>query len=86
MRKVMQKIQCPSCQKVTEETSKFKPFCSKRCREADLLGWLNGEYVISRPITEEDLENPQIDVRDREQVLQNLFSVGQIDPYSNLED
>ena len=32
------------------------PFCSKRCRQIDLGKWLGGNYVISRPIEQNDLE------------------------------
>lgn len=31
-------------------------FCSERCRMADLGRWFGGEYRISRPLTERDLE------------------------------
>ncbi len=32
------------------------PFCSERCRMADLNRWLSGRYVISRPMGEEDID------------------------------
>jgi endogenous inhibitor of DNA gyrase (YacG/DUF329 family) len=32
------------------------PFCSARCRAADLGSWLNGTYRIGSPISEEDLD------------------------------
>lgn len=34
----------------------YRPFCSQRCRIADLGSWLDGAYRISRPISEEDLD------------------------------
>ena len=35
---------CPVCERaVTEE---FKPFCSKRCADTDLVRWLKGAYAI----------------------------------------
>ena len=34
----------------------FRPFCSQRCRSADLGKWLDGGYRISAPISEEDLD------------------------------
>ena len=33
-----------------------RPFCSERCRLADLGKWLDGGYRISAPISEEDLD------------------------------
>ena len=34
----------------------FRPFCSERCRLADLGKWLDGAYKISAPVCEEDLD------------------------------
>jgi uncharacterized protein len=34
----------------------FRPFCSQRCRAADLGKWLDGAYRINAPIAEEDLD------------------------------
>lgn len=34
----------------------FRPFCSERCRAADLGKWLDGGYRIQSPISEEDLD------------------------------
>ena len=34
----------------------FRPFCSERCRLADLGKWLDGGYRISAPVSEEDLD------------------------------
>jgi uncharacterized protein len=43
---------------VTEVTApdSFRPFCSQRCRSADLGKWLVGAYQISAPLSEEDLD------------------------------
>ena len=35
----------------------FRPFCSQRCKMADLGNWLDGAYRISRPISEEELDH-----------------------------
>gem|GEM_PF-872107 len=35
---------CPICKKATVEA--FRPFCSKRCANADLLNWLKGKYAV----------------------------------------
>lgn len=31
-------------------------FCSDRCKKIDLGKWLSGDYTISRPIEQSDLE------------------------------
>lgn len=40
---------CPSCGGSIEE-NEARPFCSRRCRLADLGNWLGGRYSISRPM------------------------------------
>jgi len=50
---------CPSCHKTLEGTRveyPTLPFCSPRCRSADLGKWLDESYRISAPVTEEDLD------------------------------
>lgn len=50
---------CPICGRTlpaSEETRPPRPFCSARCRLADLGSWLNGSYRITRPLAEEDLD------------------------------
>ena len=49
---------CPMCGK----TFTFRrihdhapyPFCGERCQQAELGDWLDGRYVISRPLSEDD--------------------------------
>lgn len=36
---------CPICKKNPSEPA-FRPFCSKRCADADLSRWLTGGYVL----------------------------------------
>jgi endogenous inhibitor of DNA gyrase (YacG/DUF329 family) len=52
------KWRCPYCRQEVEvqrlEDLPFMPFCSERCKMADLHGWLSGRYVISRPMEEGD--------------------------------
>jgi len=53
-------VKCPICGKKVKFDDKQKlppnfPFCSKRCKLIDLGKWLNEEYTISDPITEETL-------------------------------
>jgi len=49
---------CPSCGRVLEvkPPDTFRPFCSARCRSADLGKWLDGAYRIGAPVSEEDLD------------------------------
>jgi hypothetical protein len=50
---------CPTCHKVLEATRAevpTLPFCSPRCRAADLGSWLNESYRIGSPVAEEDLD------------------------------
>ena len=45
---------CPICDGQVDQGATTIPFCSSRCRLVDLNRWLNGQYVISRPIAEAD--------------------------------
>jgi uncharacterized protein len=50
---------CPTCRRQfadTDEVRAYSPFCSERCRLADLGKWLDGGYRIESPISEEDLD------------------------------
>ncbi|MCJ1960016.1 DNA gyrase inhibitor YacG [Novosphingobium mangrovi (ex Hu et al. 2023)] len=38
---------CPICRKARSE--EHSPFCSKRCRDRDLLQWLDGGYALPGP-------------------------------------
>ena len=42
------KVDCPTCGKKVEwtEQSKFRPFCSDRCRLIDLGAWLTEQHKI----------------------------------------
>ncbi len=46
---------CPICGRPSEP--KLKPFCSKRCADADLGRWFSGHYVVPGPPPEEDEES-----------------------------
>ena len=35
---------------------RFAPFCSQRCKLADLHGWLSGSYVISEALPFDESE------------------------------
>lgn len=47
---------CPICDKDAVSTDASYPFCSQRCKNVDLGRWLDGAYIISRPIEQDDLE------------------------------
>jgi endogenous inhibitor of DNA gyrase (YacG/DUF329 family) len=50
---------CPTCGRVLEGTlAEFPalPFCSTRCRAADLGKWLDESFRIASPLSEEDLD------------------------------
>lgn len=55
---------CPYCQRELQVENladlPHMPFCSERCRMADLNDWLSGRYRISRPIDESDLGEAEI--------------------------
>jgi len=56
------KIKCPVCKKETEwEANPYRPFCSEKCKLADLHKWLNEEYSIEKDefvVEEEEKTNP----------------------------
>jgi endogenous inhibitor of DNA gyrase (YacG/DUF329 family) len=41
-------VDCPTCGKKVEwtEQSKYRPFCSVRCKQIDLGAWAEEKYVI----------------------------------------
>ena len=46
---------CPTCAREVAHDVETYPFCSKRCRMADLGRWFSGSYRVSRPVEEDDL-------------------------------
>jgi endogenous inhibitor of DNA gyrase (YacG/DUF329 family) len=49
------RIVCPWCRKVVEEAPEDfppRPFCSARCKLADLDNWLEERYRISSPLAD----------------------------------
>ena len=54
------RICCPTCQKRLEDVPQdfpFRPFCSKRCKLADLDNWLSEAYRISEPVLRDEHES-----------------------------
>jgi endogenous inhibitor of DNA gyrase (YacG/DUF329 family) len=59
-------VHCPMCKRETTwRENPHRPFCSERCRLADLEGWLAGRYIVtshpeeSAPPTDADLAEEQ---------------------------
>lgn len=44
-------IECPSCKRRVEWSprSRYRPFCSRRCKLIDLGAWLDGSHRIAGP-------------------------------------
>ncbi|MDK1031092.1 MAG: DNA gyrase inhibitor YacG [Planctomycetia bacterium] len=59
------KFKCRYCHRVvsvqSEEEAPFSPFCSDRCKMAELNRWFDGTYGLSRPADEEAEESPPRD-------------------------
>ena len=65
---------CPKCNVDIVERDEAWPFCSKRCRDADLTSWFTEEYCLTRELADEDLSDPKI----AQAFVENL---GTLDPY-----
>lgn len=48
------RTQCRTCGKAIDAGIRTYPFCSDRCRMADLGGWFSGGYKMSRPLQNDD--------------------------------
>jgi endogenous inhibitor of DNA gyrase (YacG/DUF329 family) len=58
------RIECPTCKAVLADVPDDygpRPFCSPRCKLADLYHWLNEDYRVSEPV--------QLDVLDERSKL-----------------
>ncbi|GGC81948.1 DNA gyrase inhibitor YacG [Undibacterium terreum] len=55
-------VDCPTCgsKVVWNETSKFRPFCSERCKQIDLGAWAEEKYTIPAVNLPEDPEAKDI--------------------------
>ena len=52
------RIGCPLCGKPTQD--EFKPFCSRGCKDRDLLKWLGEGYRIpGPPVDSEGLDSDE---------------------------
>ena len=52
---------CPICdtEVAAEKKNPSFPFCTSRCRTIDLASWRDEQYVISRSMEQQDLEENQ---------------------------
>ncbi len=52
---------CPTCGASFEfdPSSKWRPFCTRRCKLVDLGNWMDGVYRISRPLGVDDLQDDE---------------------------
>ncbi|OHV00023.1 DNA gyrase inhibitor YacG [Ralstonia solanacearum] len=50
----MKTVKCPTCGKPVPWTpeSRYRPFCSERCKQIDLGAWAAEQYTI--PVVEDD--------------------------------
>lgn len=50
-------VLCPTCKAPTvwSVENPYRPFCSDRCKLADLGSWLNGDYRVPVDDTDPDL-------------------------------
>ena len=59
------RLTCPMCKTVIEdapEEQPTRPFCSQRCKLADLHNWLSDAYRISSPLSPGDLDDDEIEL------------------------
>ncbi len=57
------RLACPICKTVVEDAPEdlpTRPFCSARCKLADLDNWLSDVYRISSPLGDGDLEDDEL--------------------------
>lgn len=47
-------MSCPICKSQTDPN--YRPFCSRRCADLDLVRWMNGDYAL--PTDEPDDTDP----------------------------
>lgn len=68
--------ECPICRKsvppASDPNSQFAPFCSRRCKEVDLIRWCDGRYAIVESIDPNQLPGADansLDVEDDDVTL-----------------
>jgi len=59
MMQVRGPVRCPMCgRQTTWRENPHRPFCSARCRLADLDGWLTGRYSVAGESDESAIPPP----------------------------
>ncbi len=56
-------MSCPIC--ASQSDAKYRPFCSRRCADADLARWLNGSYALPSDDPEDIAEAEEAAARAR---------------------
>jgi endogenous inhibitor of DNA gyrase (YacG/DUF329 family) len=51
---------CKQPIEAAKEEQPFRPFCSQRCKLADLDNWFSGAYRISTPLDPSDLDDDEV--------------------------
>ena len=53
-------VNCPGCQRQIGYSlqNPWRPFCSERCRNADLGAWASERYRVAAPPVPEDDDDP----------------------------
>ena len=53
-------VNCPSCGTAVkwEAASRYRPFCSERCKLLDLGAWATEKYRIAKPPDDAEEEKP----------------------------
>ena len=51
-------VPCPSCKKpaLFDPANPWRPFCSQRCRNADLGAWASEQFRVAAPTSADDPE------------------------------
>jgi uncharacterized protein len=62
----MSTVVCPTCGKPVEwsESSRFRPFCSERCRLIDLGAWAAEKHAIPAEPVDGDAADDSVDRRE----------------------
>lgn len=71
-------VSCPQCKKnvLWQQSSEFRPFCSKRCQLIDLGEWADESNKVSEPILNDmPLTEEMLDALEGEFLLNNKFFV-----------
>ena len=72
------KVPCPNCKTdvIGQQSSEYRPFCSKRCQLIDLGDWADEGHKISQPLQgSTPLTEEMLDAMEDEFLLNNKFFV-----------